>query len=93
MSTLLSPELLQQMISDSRYCSEFKFLCSPPIKSRGGCGRCGKGASQQVDWNQLKRNILGMPDNRRTLMKNMLGVTELKIWYRDSRGRQQSENI
>ena len=89
MATILSEELLQTMIDNREYCDEFNFFCNPPVKANGSCRSCGRRSSQSIDWNQLKRNVLGMPDDRKNLMKQMLGISSLKVWYRDSRGRQQ----
>ena len=91
MSTLLSPELIQSMINDARFCSEFKFLCNPPKTAKAkGCGGCGTVNTAQVDWNQDKRNILGMPDTSRNRLKELLGVPALIVYYRDASGRQQN---
>ena len=93
MATILSQELLQTMIGDKKYCSEFSFFCNPPVKAKGGCGRCGRRGTQAVDWNQLKKSVIGMPDDRKNLMKQMLGISSLKVWYLDARGSQQNALI
>ena len=94
MSTLLSPEVIQSMIDDNRFCAEFKFLCNPPrVAKAKGCGSCGKANTAQVDWNVVKRNILGMPDTSRNRLKELLGVPALIVYYRDASGRQQNTTI
>jgi hypothetical protein len=93
MATILSQELLQTMLADKRYCDAFNFYCNPPVKANGTCGQCGRNGAQSIDWNQLKKSVLGMPDDRKNLMKQMLGISSLKVWYRDARGSQRNALI
>jgi hypothetical protein len=90
MATLLSPALLNRMIKDPKFHTEFKFLKNPPKKPQKSC--CGE-AVLEYDLNRVKNSILGMPDNRQRRMKEMLGVSILKVWYRDARGVQNSREI
>lgn len=87
---VIDDQLLWRILRHPLYQSEFPFLRQAAAALAGtkeGCGSCARAARRVVDFQQIKRALARMPDDRKLRFKELLQVDQVEIIYADEQGR------
>lgn len=92
---VLENQQLTSVLRRNDIVTAFPFMRAAAEKvqpKKRGCVKCGRTAAKNkltvADMNSLKMAIANLPPAKRDQLKNMLGVAQLRIYYRDSQGGQ-----
>lgn len=90
----LTRGMLNTMVRDARFINAFpgmqKFIRTVVYTKQGGCGGCGGARrvrsykKKVVNYNGLKKHILGMLPAKKAEVKRLLGVRALNIAFKQS---------
>jgi hypothetical protein len=87
----VTDDVISRLLQDKVLRNTFEFLSQPPrvkppAKRCGGCGRRAV-AKPPIDTNTIRKRLTQIPPDKLAIVKRVLATAELRIRFRDHKGK------